>query len=240
MTTFDLRKGMIDKDIYKIIDGRISGEGSEQILQFMFPRNEDIKDKPQTLHQIIKSNESFGIIKKFQTLWNGTEYYLTGISDENKYFIHLMPKDLAEGNLELNDIIDQINRKPEKFERIQGDILVKYIDIDSVEINERGHPRYTGIFKKKLKKSSLYPTQITIRDPFGMFWDYSWLNGIGNHRIDVEEGAVLFSPSKDGAVVFGTAFSLTHNEHAKVSYQIPMGKCALLSMQIGSHGQRSD
>jgi len=241
----ELKEGMKDATIYNIIDEKISGEGSEQVLTFMFPRGVEGKDKPETLHEVIKTNRHFGIIKKFKTLWNQTEYYLTGISDEEKYFIHPIPKELVENNKSIDTIVNDINRKDENFASIQGDILVKFIDIDSLIIDTRGTPKYVGFWHKKLLAHSLFPERAWTVKPDGYreeLFTYSSYHsdGIGNHAIIIKNGKMLGNPNDTQKLIFGESFTLEHNEHKIVHYDIPKYMVALLSMQKGSQMVNSD
>lgn len=242
MISFELKQGMIDQEIYNLLDGKISGEGTEQIQLFMYPRHEDFKDKPEVLHSVIKSNEKYAIIKKAKTLWSQVQYYLTGINDEGWYFLHDLPNDVQPEKNSIDDILKRINFVNDGFERIQGDILLRFIDMDDLEIIEEATPQFTYTFKgffkknivdKKINPISLYPKTVKIQKPFyGMFFDSSYYIGhIGNHKVLLKNGKSLHRPGNNSILIFGESFSLKHNEHRFVEYDIPKRKVALLTMQ---------
>ena len=228
---------MADDQIYQVLDGHISGEGSEQLLLFMYPRNES--NSPEKLHQVIEANDRYAVIKKSATQWNPTEYYLTGISDEEQYFIHDIPKHLGEKRIE--EILDAVNFTSQGFMRIQGDILLKFVPIENLEIREKSSPRYETIGfinkKEKLIPESLYPKEVNLKLDntwnsqlfFARTWEFD--ERLGNHKILTEQGKVLHNAEQTQRLVFGKSLTLVHSQHEQVTIKIPGNRVAVLTMQ---------
>jgi|GEM_PF-5368412 len=137
----NLKTGMTEDQILRELRGKVQGENSQDYQLFVQEKFNHIQNEKQ-LHEVIMSDENYALIVK----WNYyrtvskkldfvCEYYLCGISDEGNYFVKeifdfgtrftVFPQSIKE-------IVDNINRKNENFERLQGDVLYKIIDFSEL------------------------------------------------------------------------------------------------------------
>lgn len=149
---FELRKGMVDEYIYQRIMGKVSGEGSRQVQEFYYPKDLTLKNKPNPLHEIIMANQEYAVIRKYPSIFGRGGDFLTGINDEGLYFLHDLEIKYGE---ELEDILKRVNMLESGFQRIQGDILMKTMDINPIIQSVRSQSH--SIFKRKLEVKDHLP-----------------------------------------------------------------------------------
>lgn len=247
---FNLQTGMKDESLYAEIRGKVSGETSEQMLEFYHPKG--TKDCPIPLHEVIDSNEKYALIRKNTSIMNREMFFLSGINDEDMYFMHEIPNRISHKSLD--EIVNEINLKGLEFERIQGDLLIKFMPLDDkrIRVTEHGVTRTKGMFNKTLDERSLYPRTLTIdglaTDRYGwlmfhrMYYEFdSALTIFNSHRLEIDPlGKILHETNNLGYVIFGSHLKLKHREHQQVSINIPKNMCAILMAQQTERRQNHD
>lgn len=232
---FELKVGMKDSEIYDLIKGKVSGEGSDQIQQFYYPKNIDSKDKPVGLHNVLMANQEYAVIQKKQSIFEEEKLYLSGISDEDTYFVHEIPQKLKEE--QLDEIIKTVNREDIGYERIQGDVLIKFVKVTDFKDLERGIPEYYGFWSKKLNPNSLFPRKFTLN---GEKFQPAWGETIfSSHEVRIGTGKLYHYHDWDHRedekyLILGDTVILNHNEHTQKEIKIPRERGLLIQAQVGN------
>lgn len=240
---FNLAVGMTNKQIYNELHRKTSGE-TEQEVKFLLStdhsptsihaidRATKIFGKGQIIGpalEVVDANERYALIKKTHMRGAGTQsspiqndeiYYLTGINDEGYYFVHAVDlrqivQDLKRSST-LSELVDYTNRKDEGYERLQGDVLYRFIDI---KLNIIKDYEYT-LNGRTYSTSHARPLDDPILSPIRL----------GNHEV-YYTGNYVSHPNH--TVILGTKIIMKHPQHADVVLDIPEGKAALLTHQRG-------
>jgi len=237
---FELKTGQKDEEIYGVINGKISGEASQQIQEFYYPKDVEFKDRPKVLHEVTDSNEKYAIIVKTPNMLSQGATYLTGVNDEESYFVHEIPDELKAKTLD--EIVKEINREDEGYERIQGDVLVQTIRISEFENLERGIPEKEGWFHKRIDPSSLYPRSFTYKGE--EYRSQEYFNTIfQSHEVIIDIGKIFRhhewaetnKPEVEKYIILGENVTLNHNEHTQKTIKIPKACGLLLQAQVGNN-----
>ena len=251
MIQFNLKNGMKDSEIYSELMGKIQGESLEQVQAFYYPKDNPTITKPEPLHQVIKSNGKYAIIKKNWDVMGFTKYYISGINDEGTYFVHELPKYADVEKLSLEEILADINLQESEFERIQGDLLIKFYPKKTITVSTSSEVRYkivkgAGMFgflkpKKVIDEISLFPEVINLGDKvkkeIGLQWDIYYnrftdsMSIFNNHKLSVEKGVIFEQIDDLCYLAFGDSLRLTHNQHGLESIKIPKEYYALIIPQ---------
>ncbi len=248
---FGLRKGMRYKEIYKELHYRVSGETTEEVMEF-FRDDTDIETK-NTMHdmnkifgkdsiihsplEVINDNGKFAIILKstLSTLGSGTKSisrsnerkYISGINDEGEYFIHSL-FNYHGGSGSIDDVLDWINRKDEGFsERLQGDILLKFVPYSDVGNDNKyliGNPDESHDYVLvHPNHRTEHQSQLTIE--------------LGRHILLIRN--IIHQSSVGGGryfVIESDRIEIVHPEHKKTIREIPEGHFAVIANQKGRGG----
>lgn len=230
LVRFGLEVGMSDSkiwnELYKI---GISGETTEEVQVFKEPNLYHRTYENIPLHNVIMSNEKYAIIGKsyvyedqFRGLHEDWTYYLCGINDEHKYFIRPITGFESKYNhATIQEVVDWVNREDEDFiRRVQGDILIKYIDMKSIQGN-KDHLPSMFIKAGKLDNHVHFFMQVN-SNPINL----------GNHKLFCD-GSVYTCRDLPFLILRGESFMLKHREHEFVNEQIPEGKMVVLAPQRG-------
>jgi hypothetical protein len=227
---FSLEVGMNDEriweELYKI---GISGETTEEVKVFKEPYLYHKTDQNIPLHNVIMSNKKYAIIGKsyiyedqFRGMHKEWTYYLCGINDEHKYFIRPIAGFESKYNhATIQEVVDWVNREDEFFiKRVQGDILIKYIDMENI-VGNREH--VNSMFIEDL-----------IGDDKRYFFMQVNSNPInlGNHKLFCD-GTVYTCRELPFLILRGESFMLKHREHSFVNEEISKGKMVVLAPQRG-------
>jgi len=152
--SFDLKAGMKDEQVINTLRGYVSGETAQEIQSFFQTTKMDksatelYKTYAEIAHPEFRDfnivaadvDRRYALIEKTSHMIGRTTmsqtkfYFLTGINDDDKYFVHPLfdvPQELLDhaytGNI--RPLTDWVDRIDEGFDRrIQGDILIQYRD----------------------------------------------------------------------------------------------------------------
>lgn len=241
---FNLKEGMIDEVIYDNLNGKIQGESTQQVQQFFFPRQLNNKDLPKPLHVVTKSNDEFAVIKKNSSFVSAQQYYLSGINDEGTYFVHELPSYENIDQMTLDQILKDVNLKEYEFERIQGDLLVKFFSFDTIINQERDYKiDRRKFYEPKQKLIDIYPwvfnpnldthLQYGISGGFTQFFETykKKLKIFNNHVLSVKNGRIYEQAHHGQFAIMGESFTLKHNQHQMKLVQIPRRHYAVITTQ---------
>jgi len=244
---FGLKKGMKYKEIYNELHYRISGETRGEVIEF-FRDDTDIRTrntmdemnrifgKDSIIHsplEVINDNGKFAIILKstLSTVRKSIcrtdeKKYISGINDEGEYFVHGLYG--YHGDDSIDNILDWINRKDEGFtERLQGDILLKFIPYSDIDNNDRyliGMPDldhdYVEVHPSNRTKRQ---SQLTIE--------------LGRHILLVRNMAHDCSVGRGRYIIIESdIIEIVHPEHKKTVREIPDNNFAVIANQRGRGG----
>lgn len=233
----NLKLGMRDNEIYDEVKGKISGENTAQVMDFLKPSNADVGEKPNPLHEIIKIGNGYALIMKYKNLFDDGGLYLTGINDEKRYFIHKLENEMKERAMkeELGDIVAFLNKTDDGFIRIQGDLLLKMESREFVK-NEK-------IVRVTWKMRSEYKIPLLSRSIVEYFTykgtSYRLLCFgkclvFGNHLLSVEKHGGIYVPSDVGYpdhMLITGKFKLFHMEHDTVLVKLSKSKICRITSQ---------
>lgn len=250
----ELKEGMTDNEIYSILHNKVAGEDSEQIQEFWYPKGHEKEEVnvPDTILKVIKHSDGYSIIRKDWSIMGQTFYYLAGINDEGMYFVHQIPSDIDVEKLTIQSILSYVNHEEEGFERVQGDVLCKFIRYDRVEVDRAGSLEYKGVFRRKIDHRQMYPRQIVakrgdveLREKLrvNMFFS-SWEDPeechiFRNHKLIAPDCRILHAAEDRAYAIFGKKFKLKHNEHQEIEINIPNNMFALLMAQETEQSRQS-
>jgi len=241
---FNLKEGMTDSLIYNELHGKIQGESTQQVQDFLYPSNLNNKDIPRPLHIILKSNNEYALIRKNSSFITAKQYYLSGINDEGTYFVHELPTIKDIENIELEHIVNDVNLGDYEFERIQGDILVKFFSFETIVRQERDYKiSRRKFYQKKQQLIDIYPWVFTpdqdthiqygITTGFRQFFE-TWKTTMkiyNNHIITVQNGRLYEQAHHRQFAVMGESFTLKHNQHESRTINIPKRHYAVITTQ---------
>ena len=251
----ELKIGMIDKQIYDILDGNVSGEGTEQIQEFFSCRELVHKDKPDVLHEVIKANDKYAVIERKKSFFSTPAVFLSGINDEGKYFIKQIQNHLLT-DIEVDAILDDINRVSEGYERVQGDLLVKALPLTLATGMIMTRKIKHNILIKTLYsiEKTLYPTYFKfyvdgVNRPPNWFAPLKRINDyadavqnigtnmmFGNHKVVVENGEAYANYTQRLVIVIGNKVTIYHQEHKTTELVIPKQMCLMFTVQKSIRG----
>lgn len=234
---FKLETGMKDDQLYKELEGSVSGESLQEVQQILKPNHDHIKEEnPYPLHEVIMSDGEYAIIKKtwarkdiFNQLVITNEYFWSGINDEGKYFIHPLEGFWIQNDhkIKIDDVVSWACRHDEGFcTRIQGDILLQFLSKGDAEQDMEG-----------------YLNKINIGNDTGSRTVYLSLEkdkqqqprnqiSLGNHKISTD--GVICS-GLDYIVLQGKTMMLQHPQHGLIEKDIPKDHIAVIASQRGRY-----
>ena len=254
-TKFNLRRDMSPEAILRELHGRTSGETAQELQYFMGKTESKQFDTPS--HQVMVKEGYYALFVKrlvstdaFGNDSIAIEYYLAGINDEGKYFVHTLG-DVAKNfgrPPTMAGLLNWVNRDSDGagWKRIQGDVLMCFRSYESesmeMTIQQMNASTNLRVFEFPGTKYglSLYSTRgLALK--------------LGRHilttdgRIELEhhiledtdrkvDESLYFSKVDTRApvvAVLGNVFTLIHPEHAPISVEIPHNKFALLTGQRG-------
>lgn len=228
---FNLQKDMTDETLWKELNRiGISGETTQEIVEFRKPKLYHKQYEGIPLHNGIMSNEKYAIIGKsyvfddiFRGLNESWEYYLAGLNDEGKYFIRpIKGFNTTKRPVTIQDVVDWINRKDEGFEkRIQGDVLIKYLDLKPLKVGERNTFDTDNLIPHRAQYYE-HHYQLTTTQPVNL----------GNHKLFCD-GEIYIGMTDSEILLKAESFMLKHSEHKFVNEQIPKNQIAILAPQRG-------
>lgn len=228
---FNLREGMKDKELWNELHKvGISGETTQEVQVFKEPELYHLKYENIPLHNVVMDNSRYAIIGKsyvYEDYFGGLnetwKYYLAGINDEHKYFIRPIDGFHTDNHpVQIQDVVDWVNRVDEGFvKRIQGDILVKYVDEDKIILpKDDDLARYQHITHFARYKKNTY--QYVREQPIEL----------GNHKLFFD-GQVYIGRDTSEIIIKAESVMIKHREHQFVNETIPVGQCAVLAPQRG-------
>ena len=245
---FNLVMGMTNKQVYRELHRKTSGETAQEVQFLLSPDQERSTNrmlnqaesifnrvmKVPTL-EVVEANDKYAIVKKTK-LYNNSGHiskdeihYLTGINDEGYYFVHAIkdpepPLDRARTwpkgyRTKLDGLVKYVNREDEGYKRLQGDVLYKFIRISQ----DGSFISINTLDVSGTKYSTeLKPLDLPVLTPLKL----------GNHEVYYTGNYISLS-GKDGGYwgIIGTKVIMKHNQHKDVVMEIPDGHCMVLTHQ---------
>lgn len=214
----------------------------ERNLEILAVKEEDLREVENEKEGNNITTSGYALLKETKltrsggtTRLNRPVYYLVGVNtdDERKYFIHRLDDNDVEGIAEgidkgwdnktstMDELIRIVNRTDDGFTtRIQGDLVMRLVD----NVNKSSDGSYPVIEPAKNFRVTLYD------------FDHVVSTNYGRHEISTDgfiDELEVKGSIKPIAIV-GTEFTINHPEHDPVTYPIPKGKIALITMQRGT------
>lgn len=237
----ELKLGMRRREIYNILHDRVSGETTQEVVNFFTYGIEDsaqqhidfikkhIPEFKKDDLEVISSNNECAIIKKdVITAWRNSlntasDYYICGINDEGDYFVH--PLHNAPVKTTVEEVLDWINRKDQGFtERLQGDIVMQFVSYDKTDKDQytmEGIWNESQIFNVRNKDRAVKSTDI---------------HTLGRHRIVVNGFVNTITKYKEPdtyTLVEADEIAVVHPEHKVTKRTIPENHFVILANQRG-------
>lgn len=242
------------------LHNKVSGETSQELVEF-FHRDNTTQRKS---HDIIMDDGEYALILSYQ--YNeglvGEQYtkayWIAGINDEQRYFVHRL-EGIPESKLRhIQDIVSWMNRTDEGFvKRLQGDILIRFIANSQIWIDGKGRPsgQLTGVMPDGrtvwhgvnpegwfIYDGSFTTGRIIKREHFHTAGEvhvdgaFSQIK-LGNHTVSTNRHIIVLN---DEYLVVGgdrrqqgVNLLIQHPEHTFEKLEIPAGHLAVLTGQRG-------
>lgn len=235
---FQLRKGMKGEELLSVLRGHTSGESRQELVAFF--ETSKVEENPLPSHEVFLADETYALILKRHVRKNGwghlvvwNEYFLSGVNDEGRYFVHTTNGAPEPSSLE--DIVAWVNRADMGFSRrVQGDILISYWH--EANIRASGSERTITVPISHTGNSAVRSQDVPMKE--GITW-----NGLGsverlplylgNHKLSSDGKVFLMQGSDTMIVVLGKELILEHPEHGMVREKIPDNHYAVIAGQRG-------
>lgn len=243
---FKLKKGMTEQEILGELKGKVSGETRQEAQLLLKPQIANAK----AYFEVLEANSTYGIIRKYtQTKESTSEYYLTGINDEGKYFMRQLGEEAI--SRPLDQLMDWVNKTDEGFSmRLQGDVLLKFL-----HYHNRRHPilpQDSPLSRFRAIELLDRLTEARTRQML-LFQGFTYSTGnwsvlgrmdqritelaLGNHILSSD--GYIFYQGGDYIVVDANELTLQHYEHQIKMQPIPREHFAVLTGQRGRTIQMS-
>jgi len=250
---FKLRVGMRDLDVLRELKGKVSGETKQETVKLLAPS----VGSEMAHFEILQATEEYAILRK----WIGEpkpfveEYYLSGISDEGKYFMRQLSAEAI--TKPMDELLQWINRNDELFAiRIQGDVLLQFRSCGNRRINTpiigSWSPLSTRLDEELRLLENNANFQARARIPFPVVLNQGLIRAeynlpsynltsfdlrehhieanLGNHHVTVNGWLFINLPY---VVLDGDSFTMQHFEHGLKTIEVPKGHYAILASQRG-------
>lgn len=231
-----LNVGMRDEEVYDEIRGKVSGENSTQIQDFLKPSRAGKSEKPNPLHEVIKTGNGYSLIRKYPNLFDTGGLYVSGINDEHAYFIHKLEDTMHEKAIsgDFGEFMNVMNKTDHGFIRVQGDLLMSLESRDFVK--EEAILKLDNNMREKYKTSIFQKSFINIFKFKGKNYKLVCFGKcliFGNHLLSVEKHGGIYEPIDDAVdhLLVTGKFKLFHMEHDTVNMNLDKDKICRLTSQ---------